>query len=153
MRNVNEQRTVAAPQSSVWAVMADYPNISDWNVAMTNSYAIGDTIEGVGAQRRVEFGSKGSIKMRESVIEWTPKDRMVIAVDQTEKQLLKTATMTFTFLDTGDESTLFTMDYHYESRGGPLTLIYGPILDRVLNKGFKAFIDDVERTAQARTAA
>ncbi|MCP4959480.1 MAG: SRPBCC family protein, partial [Actinomycetia bacterium] len=46
MRNVREERTLTAPRSSVWAVLADYPNISVWNEAMTNSYALGDTIEG-----------------------------------------------------------------------------------------------------------
>lgn len=151
MRNVNEERIVAAPRSSVWAVLADYPNISEWNEAMTNSYALGDAIEGVGAERRCEFGSKGSIKMRETVTEWAPEQRMVIAVDQTEKQLLKQATMTFTLSDAG-ETTPFTMNYHYEAKGGPLARIYGPLLDRVLRKGFNAFIDDMETTAQARTA-
>ncbi len=45
------------------------------------------------------------------------------------------------------------MSYDYEAKGGPLALIYGPLLDRVLKKGFNAFIDDLETTAQARTAA
>ncbi len=151
MRNVREERTLTAPRSSVWAVLADYPNISDWNEAMTNSYAIGDAIEGVGAERRCEFGSKGSIKMRETVTEWVPEQGMVIAVDQTEKQVLKQATMTFTLSDVG-ETTPFTMSYDYEGKGGPLALIYGPLLDRVLKKGFNAFIDDLETTARARTA-
>ena len=31
MRNVEVERTVAAPRSSVWAVSADHPDIADWN--------------------------------------------------------------------------------------------------------------------------
>ena len=31
MRNVTVERTVAASRSSVWAVLADYPNIADWS--------------------------------------------------------------------------------------------------------------------------
>ena len=150
MRNVKEERTVAAPQSSVWAVLADYPNISTWNEAMTNSYAIGDAVEGVGAQRQTEFGSKGSIRLRETVTEWAPEQRMVIAVDRVEKQPIKEATMTFT-LSGAAETTMFAMSYDYVPNGGPLALIFGPMLDRVLNKGFNAFIDDLERTAQGRT--
>ena len=42
MRNLKLERTLAVARSSVWAVLADYPNIADWNVAVTNSYAIGD---------------------------------------------------------------------------------------------------------------
>jgi uncharacterized protein YndB with AHSA1/START domain len=152
MRNVKVERTVAAPRSSVWAVLADYPNIVDWNEAVKNSYAIGDVTEGVGAQRQVDVGSKGSIKNRETVTEWVPEERMVVAVDKIEKQPVKQATMTFTLSD-GGEATPFTMSYDYEPKGGPLALIYGPLLDRLLNKGFNAFIDDLEPTAQNRTTA
>ena len=152
MRNVKVERTVAAPRSCVWAVLADYPNIVDWNEAVTNSYAIGDATEGVGAQRQVDLGSKGSIKMRETVTEWVPEERMVIAVDKIEKQPLKQATMTFALSD-GGETTPFTMTYDYELKGGPLAYIYGPLLAPLFKKGFNAFIDNLEPTAQARAAA
>jgi len=152
MRNVTVERTVASPRSNVWAVLADYPNIVEWNEAVKESYAISDAIEGVGAQRQVNVGSKGSIRNRETVTEWTPEQRMVIAVDQIEKQPIKRATMTFTLSD-GDGTTPFIMSYDYEPQGGPLALIYGPILDRLLRKGFNAFVDDLGPAAQARSAA
>ena len=44
------------------------------------------------------------------------------------------ATMTFTLTERG-EKTSVTMSYDYEPKGGPLTAIYGPILDRLLRKG------------------
>ena len=110
MRNVKQERTVAAPRSSVWAVLADYPNISDWNEPMANSYALGDAVEGVGASRRCEFGSKRSLKMRDTVTEWTPDQRVVIAVDQTAQQPLKQGTMTINPSD-GVEPTPYTMSY------------------------------------------
>jgi uncharacterized protein YndB with AHSA1/START domain len=152
MRNVKIDRTVAAPRSSVWAVLADYPNIVDWNDGIINSFAIGDATEGVGAQRQVELGSKGSIKNRETVTEWVPEERMVVAIDKIEKQPVKQATMTFTLAD-GGETTPFTMSYDYEPKGGPLAFIFGPMLDRLLNKGFNGFIDSLEPAAQARTAS
>ena len=151
MRNVTAEGTVASPRSNVWAVLADYPNIVDWNEAIKESHAIGDAVEGVGAQRQVNVGAKGSIRNRETVTEWTPEERMVIAVDQIEKQPVKYATMTFTLAD-GDGTTPFTMSYDYEPMGGPLAHVYGPILDRLLSKGFNAFIDDIGPAAQARTA-
>ncbi len=49
MRNVTVEGTVASPRPNVWAVLADYPNIVDWNEAVKESYAIGDAVEGVGA--------------------------------------------------------------------------------------------------------
>ena len=149
MRNVEVERAIRAPLSSVWAVLADYPNIVDWNDGVANSYAIGDATEGVGAQRQVELGSKGSIKNRETVTEWVPEQIMVVAIDKIEKQPIKQATMTFTLSD-GGETTPFTMSYDYEPKGGPLAYIYGPILDRLLNKGFNGFIDSLEPAAQDR---
>jgi uncharacterized protein YndB with AHSA1/START domain len=151
MRSVKVERTLAAPRSSVWAVLADYPNIVDWNDGVKNSYAIGDATEGVGAQRQTELVPDGAMNMRETVAEWVPEERMVIAVDKIEKQPVKQATMTFTLSD-GGETTAFTMSYDYQPKGGPLALIYGPFLDRMMKKGFNGFIDNLEPTAQARTA-
>ena len=151
MRNVNVERTLAAPRSSVWAVLADYPNIVDWNDGVKNSYAIGDATEGVGAQRQTELVPNGAMRMRETVAEWTPEERMVIAIDKIEKQPIKQATMTFTLSD-GGETTPFTMSYDYEPKGGPLAFIYGPMLDRLMKKGFNGFVDNLEPTAQARAA-
>jgi hypothetical protein len=71
MRNVKLERTLAVARSSVWAVLADYPNIADWNDGLKKSYAIGDATEGVGAQRQTELVPAGA--MRETVAEWVPE--------------------------------------------------------------------------------
>ena len=149
MRNVKVVGTVAAPRSSVWAVLADYPNIGDWNDGVKNSYAIGDATEGVGAQRQIDLVFKGA-RMRETVAEWVPEERMVIAIDKMEKMPVKQATMTFT-LSGGDETTLFTMRYDYEPKSAMWSLL-GPVLDRQFGKGFNGFIDILEPAAQAWTA-
>ena len=149
MRNVKAERTVAAPRSSVWAVLADYPNIEDWNDGVLKSYAIGDATEGVGAARQCDLAPKGAMRMRETVAEWVPEERMVIAVDKIEKQPIKNATMTFTASDSG-ETTPFTMSYDFELKGGPLAFILGPFVDRQMNKAFSGFIDNLESAAQAR---
>jgi uncharacterized protein YndB with AHSA1/START domain len=149
MRNVTVQRTVAAPRSSVWAVLADYPSIADWNDGVMNSYAIGDATEGVGAQRQTELVPTGAMRMRETVAEWVPEERMVVAIDKIEKMPVNQARQTFTLSDDG-EATRFTMSYDYEPKGGPLAFILGPILDRQMNKGFNGFIDSLEPAAQAQ---
>ena len=93
-------------------------------------------------------GSKGLIRNRETVTEWEPEHRMVVAVDQIEKQPIKQATMTFT-LSVDGGATRFSMSYDYEPQGGPLALVCGPILDRLLAKGFNDFIDDLGPAARA----
>ena len=152
MRNVTVEGTINSARHHVWAVLADYPNIVEWNEAVKESYAIGDVVEGVGAQRQVNVGAKGSIKNRETVTEWEPEERMVIAVDQIEKQPITRATMTFTLADAGG-ATRFAMSYDYEPKGGLLSRVYGPVLDRLLRKGFSAFIDDLGPAARAAAAA
>jgi len=44
------------------------------------------------------------------------------------------------------------MSYAYEPKGGPLALIFGPVLDRQMSKGFNGFVDILEPVARARTA-
>ena len=150
MRNVRIERTVAAPRSSVWAVLADYPNIAAWNDGVKNSHAIGEATEGVGAQRRCELTPAGA--MRETVTEWVPEERMVIAIDELEKMPVKQAGMTFTLADDG-ETTPITMSYDYEPKGGPLAFIVAALLGRQMNKGFNGFVDNLERAAQDRAAS
>ncbi len=152
MRNTKAGRTLDAPRSSVWAVLADYPNIDEWNVGVLNSFAIGDATEGVGAARQTELMPKGAMRMRETVTEWVALERMVIDVDQIKKQPVKRATMTMT-LSGGGEATQFEMSYDYEARGGPLAFILGPMLDRQMGKAFEGFMDNLEVTAQAQSKA
>jgi uncharacterized protein YndB with AHSA1/START domain len=149
MRNVRVERTLAVDRSSVWAVLADYPNIADWNHGLKKSYAIGDATEGVGAQRQTELVPAGA--MRETVVEWVPEEKMAIAIDKIEKMPVKQAKMTFTL--SGNEATVVGMTYEYEPKGGPLAFILGPILDRQMNKGFNGFIDYLEPAAQAKATA
>ena len=89
--------------------------------------------------------------MRETVAEWVPEERMVIAIDKVEKMPVKQARQTFTLSDS-DETTLFTMSYDYAPKFGPLAFVYGPLLDRQMSKGFNGFIDSLESAAQARAA-
>ena len=150
MRNVKAERTLAAPRSSVWAVLADYPNIGDWNDGIKNNYAIGDQTEGVGAQRQTEIVPNGKMRMRETVSEWVPEEKMVLVIDNIEKQPIKAATMTLTLSGDGD-STPCTMTYDYEPKGGPLAFVFGPMMDGQMKKAFQGFMENLESAAQAAT--
>lgn len=148
MRNLTIEGTIAAPRSAVWTVLADYPNIADWNDGVQRSLALGESTEGVGAQRRCELTPAGA--MRETVTEWQPEDKMVIAIDKVEKMPINEATMTFTLAEVG-ETTPITMSYDYEPKGGPFGGVIAAVLKRPMTKGFNGFIRDLERAAQAQT--
>lgn len=145
-RNITVERSVAAPPTSVWEVLADYPNISDWSPGVLNSYAIGDQLDGVGAKRQTELAPDGSMRMRETITEWVTGQRMVIAIDEIEQQPITSATMTFALAD-GDESTLLTMSYDDEADAE-----LGPMLDEQFTGGFNWLIDALEQAAKARSA-
>jgi len=146
MRNLKIQRTVNAPRASVWAVLADYPNVADWNAGVNNSHAIGNATEGVGAQRMCELD--GSVAMRETVTEWVPQEGMAVAIDKIEKMPIAKAAMTFTLSDGGD-ATPFTMSYDFEPKGGPFGFVIAAMMGRPMNKGFNGFVDNLEEAAQA----
>ena len=143
---------MAAPPSNVWAVLADYPNIVEWNGGISKSFSLGDSTEGVGAQRQCELAPDGKMSMRETVTEWVPEKKMAIDIDNIETMPVKQASITFTLGD-GGETTPLTMSYDYEPKGGPLALILGPIMDRQMSKGFSGFIDYLEPAAQSRATA
>ncbi len=90
--------------------------------------------------------------MRETVKEWVPEEKMVIAIDQIQKIPVKATTMTFTLADRG-ENTPFAMSYDYDPKGGPFAFVVAAMLSRPMNKGFNGFIDGLEKAAQAQTAS
>ncbi len=143
------QRTIAAPRSAVWAVLADYPNIADWNEGVQRSVALGDAVEGLGAQRHCELTPSGA--MRETVTEWEPEEKMAVAIDKIEKMPVAEATMTFTLADSGT-TTSITMSYDFAPKGGPFAFLIAAMLNRPMTKGFNGFIDNMESAAQARAA-
>lgn len=148
MRTVTVERTIDAPPSTVWAVLADYPNIDRWNEGVLKSYAVGDAAVGLGAQRKCELTPKGRTRMRETVTDWVPEQRMVVELDQMEKLPLREAAMTFTLGDRG-QATEFAMRYEFVPKGGPLSGLLGRLMAPHMRKGFNGFIDDLESEARA----
>ncbi|MEM7139500.1 MAG: SRPBCC family protein [Actinomycetota bacterium] len=147
MKTLTVGRIVDASPAAVWAVLADYPNIMTWNDGVTNSRAIGDQTEGVGAQRVCELAPGGA--MRETVTEWVAEKRLAVAIDEITKMPVKEARMTFALGD-GDASTPLTMTYDYAPKGGPLSFLIAALMGPQMKKGFNGFIDGLEAAAQNR---
>lgn len=147
MRNVKVGRTVAAAPSSVWVVLADYPNIAQWNTGVLRSRAVGELTVGVGAQRQCDLAPKGTMRMRETVTAWQSEERMVVEIDQIEKMPVRSASMAFELAPDGDR-TRVDMTYTYVPK--LLGVIMGPMMDRQMSRGFRGFIDLLEAEAQVR---
>lgn len=144
MREVVVQRDIEAPRAAVWSVLADFPNIADWNSGVTNSASTSDATEGVGATRHCDLAPMGTLE--ETIAEWEPEERLVINIDEATKIPLKSGRVTFT-LDEAEGSTATEITYAYEPKFGPIGSLMGPMLDKQLKKGFEGFLEDLEKAA------
>jgi uncharacterized protein YndB with AHSA1/START domain len=150
MRTINVSREIAAPRAAVWAVLADYPNIADWNSGVTKSFSTGEASDGVGATRHCDHSPMGRIE--ETIAEWQPEERLVINIDSASKLPMKSGAAAFTLADDGD-STTTTIDYNYEPKFGPIGSLMGPILDKQFTKGMTGFLVDLDSAAQESAAS
>ena len=144
MRTIAVTREIAAPRSAVWKVLADFPNIADWNGGVKKSYSTGGTDGGVGATRHCDLDPIGELE--ETVIAWEPERRMVVRIESAAKLPIKSAEVTFT-LSSADGATPTELRYAYQPRFGPIGSLLGPLMDRQLISGFEGFLADLDRTA------
>ena len=68
MREITVEKDVEAPVDAVWAVLADFPNIADWNGGVKKSFSTNDQTDGVGATRHCDLSPAGGLE--ETVVEW-----------------------------------------------------------------------------------
>jgi len=79
MRVVKVKRQIGASPDKVWAVLADFPNIAEWNSGANRSYATSDATAGVGAKRHCDLAPMGALE--ETVTGWDEEKRMEINID------------------------------------------------------------------------
>lgn len=136
---------MTAPRSAVWSVLADFPNISQWNGGVKASHATSDSVAGVGAQRHCDLAPFGTLE--ETIAEWTDGQRMVVNIDSATKLPIERGVATFTLDDKN-----IAIDYEYEPKG-ILGKVMTPILTRQLAKGFDGFLSDLDAAAAKVTTS
>lgn len=144
MRSIQVTRPTDAPREAVWAVLADFPNISEWNSGVKASHDTGDGVVGLGARRHCDLAPIGGLE--ETITGWEPNEQLIVNIDSATKLPISNGAATFTL---GDGET--TIDYAYEPKG-PIGRLSGPLLDRQLRKGFAGFLSDLEQAARQRPA-
>ncbi len=82
VRTIDVKRHIEAPRGDVWAVLADFPNITSWNGGVKKSFSTSDATNGVGAQRHCDLAPMGALE--ETVQVWEPEARMEISIDSAE---------------------------------------------------------------------
>ncbi len=83
MRSISTTSIITAPRSAVWAVLADFPNVADWNNGVKKSFSTSEASSGVGAQRHCDIAPAGS-SQRPSANE-EPDTMMAISIDSAKR--------------------------------------------------------------------
>jgi hypothetical protein len=145
-RHIQIQRQAAASPASVWAVLADFPHLADIWDGLRGSRAIGDQTQGVGARRHVDLKPVGSLV--ETVTAWEAGRALATENQPSALVPMKQATARIT-LDPDGDGTAITFDYRYVPRGGPIGLLTGLVIDRMLTGQFEDMLAAVDEAAQA----
>lgn len=147
MRTVQVTKTLDAPQQSVWNVLYDFPNISQWNSGVTSSFATGQEL-GVGAQRHCDLSPTGQLE--ETLVELDEPTRAVVSIDTAKRIPIKRGRVEF-LLEPVGSGTKVTINYSYAPIGGPLAGVVGRVMDPQLRNGFGGFLDDLGAEAARRS--
>ena len=130
----------------VWDVLADFPNIADWNGGVKKSFSTGEATSGVGATRHCDLSPTGTLE--ETIREWTPGEKLVVSIDSATRLPIKQGLATFDLSAGADsDSTNVGLTYDYETKWGIAGKAIGGLLDRQLTKGFSGFLADLETAA------
>lgn len=141
-RHLTVQRHSPASAASIWAVLADFPNLANAWDGIKASRAIGDRTAGVGARRRVFLKPVGA--MVETVTRWQePREiatmnepSALVPFKQAESRLV---------LEPDGNGTAMTFHYRYVPRGGRLGSVTGPVIDRMLTATFTSMLAAVDK--------
>ena len=145
MRVVRAQRQIGASADKVWAVLADFPNISEWNRGVNRSYATSEVTAGLGAKRHCDLAPLGELE--ETVTGWEEEQRMQIRIDSAAKLPIAHGLATFT-LSSSTSTTDVALEYSYAPKFGFLGHLIGRfMLDAQLTKGFGRFLKDLEQAS------
>lgn len=150
MRTVTINRTIPASSKAIWEVLANFPNIADWNGGIKKSWSTGDQNEGVGASRHCDLKPAGALE--ETIAEWIPEQKLVVNIDSAKKLPIKNGVATFELTGQGESKTEVQIDYDYAPKWNLLDKIIGGALDKQFMKGFSGFFDDLEVAVTAPAA-
>lgn len=151
MTAISATKTIDAPKSVVWEVLADFANIAKWTSQVETSYTIGDPITGVGQGRHCDLAPAGAID--ETITEYVPEQRLGISVHNVQKLPIVKAMSSFSLEAAGENATKVTMTSDPTFKGGPIGSVLKRLASGKLRNGLAELLDDlaVASAAQAKT--
>ena len=145
MPSFKVSRTTTKSREALWKVIADYPNIADWTAGLTSSHATSESTSGTGATRHCDLKNGGTLE--ETVRAWDDGSRLVISIDEATKVPIKRAQSTFTINEDGGGGRTIEMETDFTPKGGPVGLLFTPVLKLALKKGNRGLLDEWHEAA------
>ena len=145
-RHLAVQRHMSASTGSVWALVADFPNLAHHWGGIRATRALDEQVSGVGARRHVDLKPLGS--MDETVTTWEEGRRIATENKPGPSVPFRHARSTLR-LEPESDGTSVTFDYWYEPRGGPIGRVTGPMIDKMLTATFTDMLASIEKEARA----
>lgn len=144
MPSLQVTRTSTKSPEALWDVIADFPNIADWNSGVKTSVATSTDTTGVGATRHCELSPAGALDER--ILEWEDGRRVKVAVDKASKAPIKHAIADFSITPECDHVRL-DVRYQFEPKGGVAGKAAAPALKLALTKAFTGFLEEWDEAA------
>lgn len=120
---------------------ADFPRLADHWDGIKASRPVGDQTRGVGARREVDLKPLGSLV--ETVTAWDEGRTIATANAPSALVPFKQAASSLT-LEPDGGGTALTFDYRFVPRGGPLGVLTGPVIERMLRSTFESLLASFE---------
>lgn len=143
MAEVVEGLTIRQPASVVWAVLADFDEISQWAPNVDHSCLTTSIASGVGATRRIQTGRNTVL---ETVTDWEPDHRLAYSITGLPA-VVRSVTNTWRLADL-DGATEVTLTSSIDAGSRPPQKAVARIVGRVLGKASRQMLDGLDRHLQ-----
>lgn len=131
-QHINEEMRVNLPAGKVWAVLDDFGGIERYAPTIKRSPILTEKATGLGAKRRCEFYSGGSL--REEIVDYRDGQSMTLELSE-HGMPVKSMVSTIKVARVDAETSDVSMSLDYVMKGGPLGSILGSLLLRPMMKG------------------
>ena len=117
MAKITDSIRIDASKDKVWAILADFGGIINFNPGLRDSYSTSDANEGVGATRHCDLLPMGSIEER--IIEWNEGKDYTIEVYQFDGPLPPFKEVIANLrIEADGNQTIATMTMEYDMKMG-----------------------------------
>jgi len=140
-------REIDAPVATVWEVLDKFGDIAEWSPGVKSSALTSDGPVSKGTTRHCDFAPMGGVNER--IDTYIPNQRMTVALYETFKLPISSATADFTLAakDNGTELSI-----HYSYTLNRLGRVAKGTTDKQMLNGMTGLAEDLERESKRRAS-